>query len=318
MRLGISLLCLVGSSQAQSQLQFGPAPPRTTSLSLVDLLAASQNHTLLLKAFQRARLVPFLNRLNASTLFAPSDDAIKAERASEQAAGFDGRHDAVWTYALADDDGDLGASANGSVVDSSPSNPRHDNLQLALRDTLLYHILNYTLFPAPNSSTNASAPSAVLVASDLPTLEETMYYPSLSSFNKSFPVPPTLPGSPPDDPDPDRPTGEEGLLRGQGQKLRVVRKGKAAEIWVGGDWKGEGGVKAIDGTLGYAKNGALVVLDGILKRPVDLCAFLSLDSSCRGADAALQRSKSERIRAFRRSRLCCPPPCSTTSARQRT
>ncbi|KAL8290110.1 hypothetical protein RQP46_003049 [Phenoliferia psychrophenolica] len=268
--LRLTFLGLVGISQAHSQVHFEDAPVAVTSVSLVDLLAASANHTLLLKAIQRARLVPFLNRLNGSTLFAPSDAAIQAERASETAAaaaGGVGSHDAVWTYALADNNDD--ASDSDDLGRGSPV-PPHDNLQLALRDTLLYHILNYTLFPAPNASTNASAPSAFLALSDLPTLEETMYYPALSSFNKSFPVPPTLPGSPPDDPDPDQPRREEGLLRGEGQRLRVIKKGKAAELWVGGDWRGEGGIKAIDGTLAYAKNGALVVLDGILKRPVDL------------------------------------------------
>ena len=319
----LTLLGLVGFSRAQSQIHFGSAPITTTSLSIVDLLAASQNHTLLLKAIQRARLVPFLNRLNGSTLFAPSDAAIKAERVSEAAAGPKGSHDAVWTYALSNDGGDEAASGGGSdsVVGSAASKRPHDNLQLALRDTLLYHILNYTLFPAPNSSTNASAPNALVATSKLPTLEETMYYPSLSPFNKSFPVPPTLPGSPPDDPDPDRPRSEEGLLRGEGQRLRVVTKGKAAELWVGGDWRGEGGIKAIDGTLAFAKNGALVVLDGVLKRPLDLCASFIISRENTRADGvlcALQRSRSGRIRTCPHLHPCSPPPCSTTSAQQPT
>ncbi|KAK4701225.1 hypothetical protein P7C70_g5009, partial [Phenoliferia sp. Uapishka_3] len=258
--LPASLLCLIVSAGASSQYSLQPSAPSTASLSLVDLLATTGNHTLLIKALQRARLIPFLNRLNGSTLFAPSDDAIREELASEAAVRSVDAHDAaVWTYALGEDADQINAI-------KEDGKRRHDNLQLELRDTLLYHVLNYTYFPTPNPNSSADAFSLL---SDLPTLEETMYYPSLSSFNKSFPNPPTLPGSPPDDPDPDKPKSEEGLLRGEGQKLRVTKIGRK-EIFVGGDWKGEGGIKARKGTLAFAKNGALVVLDGVLKKPVDL------------------------------------------------
>lgn len=274
MRTVFALAVLVGVGRAQQTAFDGS---RTSSVSLVDLLAASPDHALLLKAFQRARLIPFLNRLNGSTLFAPSDAAIKAESTAERTAGL-AATESIWTYALSptgDDDNDPWASFSSSTVPDPLVPPPRDNLQLALRDTLVYHILNYTLFPAPNATLNATTPlDPILSISNLPTLEETLYHPSLSSFNKSFPVPPTLPGSPPDDPDPDKPKAEEGLLRGEGQKVRIVRRGKK-KIWVGVDWKGEDGIPAFDGSLEFAKNGAMVVLDGVLKKPVDLGAFSS-------------------------------------------
>jgi hypothetical protein len=109
-------------------------------------------------------------------------------------------------------------------------------------------------------------------------LQETLLHPSLSPYNKSFPIPPSLPGSPPDDPDPDHPKAEEGLLSGEGQRLRVTRKGASvkggqSQIWIGGDWRGEGGIKAVRDPQ-FATTGALVSVDGVLQKPVDIGSFL--------------------------------------------
>ncbi|GAA5987107.1 hypothetical protein JCM10908_001028 [Rhodotorula pacifica] len=231
-----------------------PAPPDTTHL--VDLLSASPDHKLLLAAFQRARLIPTLNRLNGSTLFAPTDEAIRRER--------DG--DSVWaTVAHLEDQG--GPSAG--------EREQHDNLQLALRDTLLYHVLNYTIIPAPsNNSSNSTLPAPHKpLPLDIPTLHETLYYPSLVPYNKSFPAPPTLPGTEPDRPDPDAPTDRpEGLLHGEGQRLRVIRRNQSgkneSEYWVGVDWKGEGGTLAAKPK--FAVNGVLLSMDAVLHKPEDL------------------------------------------------
>ncbi|KAF8755931.1 hypothetical protein RHS01_04861 [Rhizoctonia solani] len=45
--------------------------------TIIDVLSADEDYTLLLKALQRARLVPTLNRINGSTLFAPTNAAIE-------------------------------------------------------------------------------------------------------------------------------------------------------------------------------------------------------------------------------------------------
>ncbi|KPV77563.1 uncharacterized protein RHOBADRAFT_5402, partial [Rhodotorula graminis WP1] len=224
-------------------------PPPDTS-RLVDLLARSDEHQLLLGAFQRARLIPTLNRLNGPTLWAPNDRAIQRARDDERRRG------------LLDDGG----------------GDSHDNLQLALRDTLLYHLVNRTLVPPPPSNgTNSTEPAPKPLPLDATTLHETLYFPSLFPYNRSFPAPPSLPGTEPDEPDPDAPEDRpEGLLHEEGQRLRVVRRvddKKRDEYWVGVDWKGAGGVRSA-GPPKFARNGVLVPIDGVLTRPDDLATII--------------------------------------------
>lgn len=95
--------------------------------TLVDVLSADKDYTLLLKALQRARLVPTLNRINGSTLFAPTNDAIK--RYTE-------RHpNSAWAALLEDKEG---------------------NPHIALREHLFYHLLNYTATPTTSDSLPAA------------------------------------------------------------------------------------------------------------------------------------------------------------------
>ncbi|KAM0788877.1 hypothetical protein ACM66B_002961 [Microbotryomycetes sp. NB124-2] len=243
---------------------------RAASVKLVDLLSASTNHTLLLSAFQRARLIPTLNRLNGSTLWAPTDEAIQREADNERKSST--LEPRVWSL-IVDEHG----------VDTDKHTP--DNLQLALRDTLLYHVINYTLFDAPKHSNDSSSGDTDGSASFLkhgqlplsvPTLQETLYHPSLSPFNKSFPAPPSLPGSPPDHGDPDKPHSVEGLLRGQGQRLRVTLQsvnGNTTDVTIGSDAAGQGGANSV-GQVQHAANGALVAIDAVLQKPKDIAALL--------------------------------------------
>ncbi|GAA6046845.1 hypothetical protein JCM3770_005672 [Rhodotorula araucariae] len=247
-----------------------PPPPTPDTSRLVDLLSASPDHQLLLAAFQRARLVPTLNRLNGSTLFAPTDEAIRRERDKERERALSGDEvgAAIWSAVVE-------WTEQGSVERAAVE---HDNLQLALRDTLLYHILNYTIVPPPPSNrTNSTTPQPEPLPLDLPTLHETLYFPSLFPYNRSYPAPPSLPGTEPDRPDPDAPEGRpEGLLHGEGQRVRVMRRqgqGKRDEYWVGVDWKGEGGVRSVD-KLKFARNGALVPLEAVLTKPDDLATII--------------------------------------------
>lgn len=261
-----------------------PAPPPPDTTHLVDLLSASQDHRLLLAAFQRARLIPTLNRLNGSTLFAPTDEAILRERGG----------DSVWAEIAR-------LAADGPEWEEHVE--EHDNLQLALRDTLLYHVLNFTIVSPPESNSTLSAPHMPLPL-DIPTLYETLYYPTLTPYNKSFPAPPTLPGTEPGQPDPDAPTDRpEGLLHGHGQRLRIVRKatGKKAtkkhrdgEIWVGVDWKGQGGTRAAGPQ--FAVNGVLLPIDAVLHKPADLGGYSST-----GGTRCIPLALAERTRTLTRS-----------------
>lgn len=92
--------------------------PTTASTTVVDVLGADPDYVSLLKLLQRSRLIPTLNRLEASTIFAPTNDAVK--RYADK--------DSLWKSILEDD----------SFVVT-------DNIQERLRQQLFYHLLNYTL-----------------------------------------------------------------------------------------------------------------------------------------------------------------------------
>ncbi|KAI6007217.1 carnitine acyl carnitine carrier [Pisolithus albus] len=91
--------------------------PRT----LVDILNRDEDYSLLLSLLQRARLIPTLNKLNGSTLFAPTNDAIKRRSGK----------DSLLQRALEGDELEV-----------------PDNVQEELRQQFFYHLLNYTI-PVP-------------------------------------------------------------------------------------------------------------------------------------------------------------------------
>lgn len=97
--------------------------PTVSSTTLVDLLSADPDYSSLIRLLQRARLIPSLNRLNASSLFAPTNDAIERHASSNP----------LWNIALREDS----------------KSPLKDNVQEELRQQLFYHILNYTLLDLP-------------------------------------------------------------------------------------------------------------------------------------------------------------------------
>ncbi|KAH8120058.1 FAS1 domain-containing protein [Phellopilus nigrolimitatus] len=110
------LLPFVSSSPPQLILN---APPSTQSSTLIDALSADPDYTSLLKLLQKALLVPTINTLNGSTLFAPTNDAID-------------KH-SFWSDSL--------TSLNLTV---------QDNVQQRLRQELLYHLLNYSIPVLPD------------------------------------------------------------------------------------------------------------------------------------------------------------------------
>lgn len=107
-----------------------------------------------------------------------------------------------------------------------------DNQNWALRQHLLYHMLNYTLPPGtfvPDSSGEVTMQTSLL----FPLSQE-----------------PALPPTPPPGP-PWLPRGGEGMLGGHGQRLRLVRGGSdigGERGKVGVDRDGKGGVEVWDGS----------------------------------------------------------------------
>jgi solute carrier family 25 carnitine/acylcarnitine transporter 20/29 len=119
----LTLLALI-SSTSTSQIPWH-SQPGTQSVTLLDLLNADEDYTLLLSLLQRARLIPTLNKLNGSTLFAPTNDAVKRHSSKNS----------LWQNLLMDTD---------SLVP--------DNVQGQLRQQLFYHLLNYSVNELPEDS----------------------------------------------------------------------------------------------------------------------------------------------------------------------
>ncbi|TFK83664.1 FAS1 domain-containing protein [Polyporus arcularius HHB13444] len=111
---------------APAQLPLHQLAPTTQSFTLLDALYKDPEYESLIKLLQRAKLIPTFNKLNGSTFFAPTNDAVKHH------ASFN----LLWQEALNDDTHDL-----------------QDNLQLRLRQQLFYHLFNYTVRVLPTEQT---------------------------------------------------------------------------------------------------------------------------------------------------------------------
>jgi len=110
-----SLLCcllpLAAAYPSQHAILTSPAPHPVTT-TLVDLLSADKDFSLFIRLLQRARLIPTLNKLKNATLFAPTNDAVRAHELMQ-------------------------------FLDAQEV--QRDNLQYRLRERLFYHMLNYSL-----------------------------------------------------------------------------------------------------------------------------------------------------------------------------
>lgn len=121
--LPAAVLILLFASPALSSLQRPLA--NTLSTTLVDVLSNDPNYTSLLRLLQRARLIPTLNKLNGSTLFAPTNDAVRHYLSEND----------LWRSVFRDDYLVL-----------------NDNVQEQLRQQLFYHLLNYTVPELPKDN----------------------------------------------------------------------------------------------------------------------------------------------------------------------
>lgn len=110
-------ICGVSSSQLPWH-----ASPANKPRTLVEVLNRDEDYSLLLSLLQRTLLIPTLNKLNGSTFFAPTNDAIK--RRSEK--------DSLLQRVLEGDELKV-----------------PDNVQEELRQQLFYHLLNYTIQVPP-------------------------------------------------------------------------------------------------------------------------------------------------------------------------
>ncbi|KAF8642025.1 hypothetical protein AX16_009746 [Volvariella volvacea WC 439] len=115
--------CTTASSLGTIQAPWQAPHDHTESTTLVDALSADPDYTSLIHLLQRARLIPTLNRLNGSTLFAPTNDAIKKQASV----------DPLW----------------GRLLEEDAATPLADNVQEKLRQQLFYHLLNHTISQFP-------------------------------------------------------------------------------------------------------------------------------------------------------------------------
>lgn len=179
--------------------------------------------------------MPLLAHINSSTVFAPTDKAW-----------------AEWSEKHRPDQSDELAhgwlSSSGLdpwISDVVEEGENFDNQNWALRQHLLYHMLNYTLPPDALIARNGTNI----------TTETTLLFP-LAEEPEQTPLPPPGP--------PWLPRGGEGLLSGHGQRLRLARggseqggdRGKIGVNWLGEEgfaiWDGSGWMEKGNGTLtGY-------------------------------------------------------------------
>ncbi|CAH7687824.1 hypothetical protein PPACK8108_LOCUS22669 [Phakopsora pachyrhizi] len=109
--------------------------PSTQSVSLIDILSNSTQHTKLLLLIQRSRLIPTINLLKNSTLLAPTDDAID-------------RYLGNLPPTLDPSPLSINPELDDSLIYRSD-----DNLMSHSRQTILYHLLNLSLSLSSISST---------------------------------------------------------------------------------------------------------------------------------------------------------------------
>ncbi|KAI7967087.1 hypothetical protein MJO29_000364, partial [Puccinia striiformis f. sp. tritici] len=176
----------------EQQQQTFAIEPQTTTL--IDLLSKSEEHSKLLQLIQITRLVPLINSLTQATLFAPTNQALDS------------------------------SELVGKL--------QQDNQQLELRQTLLYHLLNFTL---PDSIPTESTQSLDSLLFPVP-------------FNADQEVP---------------------LLGHQPQKLRIIQRDLTR--FIGVNARGQGGISLPDSSeFQNATNGIMIPIQSILSLPPSL------------------------------------------------
>lgn len=205
-KLFLTIFTITTSLAKQITFKQPTTTATTTNTTLIDLLANSTQHDKLLHLIQIARLVPTINSLNNATLFAPTNTAI-----------------------------------DQSQILSKYLQLQQDNLQLELRQTLLYHLLNRTL---PHHS----------FPTDSPQLIDTLL----------FPLPP------------DHSSTDDHLLgKNQPQKLRIVSRDQLR--YIGVDPRGQAGIPLppSEQFQNATNGGILIPIQSILTPPPSIKTLIS-------------------------------------------
>lgn len=225
-----------------SSLSYGSQFPlssnvHTTSTTLVDLLSADPDYLQLLRLLQRTRLIPTLNRLNGTTFFAPTNDAVKRY--------------SLWDDFLAIPDDHPSFSNEYEPIGSSV-----DNINEKVRQTLLYHILNYTL------------PSFPPQESEIATYN-TLHFPRIPVSPPSKHPPPAPPWIP----------VPGGSLNNESQRLRAALRSSSSSssfeptAYINVDAWGEGGTPVVKPAV-QGTDCLLVGINDVLEPPPSLAAIL--------------------------------------------
>lgn len=205
-------------------IEKGGDPLESFSETIVSTLSSSRQHTTFLKLLQRSKCIPLLAHINSSTVFAPTDQAW-TEWANTHRPEREGMLSFGWL-------GQAGLEPWVSTFEVEDEGHDFDNQNWALRQHLLYHMLNYTLPAEAFVSGNGTNI----------TTETTLLFP-MAEEPEHTPVPPPGP--------PWLPRGGEGLLSGHGQRIRLARAGSEEgqeRGMIGVDWTGKNGVSVWDGS----------------------------------------------------------------------
>lgn len=263
------------------------APSSPPLPNLIDVLVHSPNHSILVRLFQRTRLIPTLINLmefgdgRGLTIFAPTDDAIRRKVQMDTQKRQDVRSTpmveaeyvehfqnprSIWEWAIhlieekdAPDQDTHDLIAPVWTADKT----RLGNVNALLRQQLLYHMVNHTLLlnMTKDAVLMCSEGSADSVTSrPHPLMLSTLHLPSRRLLHE-----PTRPG-----PIPQPPGAEDhgALLGGEGQKVRLTCNGEKLAS-VGVDSRGHGGAQILDVNRSSTK-GIVISIDGILELPPDL------------------------------------------------
>ncbi|WVF65719.1 hypothetical protein IAT40_000450 [Kwoniella sp. CBS 6097] len=239
------------TQQVPSQSGYDPINISNEDISIqaetiVSTLSLSVNHTITLHLLQRAKCIPLLAHIGNATFFAPTDQAWTNWADKHRPLDFESRDEQMLASGWLGSGGLEDWLKDEAVVlqarveqgaDEEDERRMMDNQNWALRQHLLYHMLNYTLSPSAFLASDASNV----------TIQTTLLYPLAQE--------PELPPTPEPGP-PWLPRGGEGLLHGYGQRLRIAAVGsnEGGETGkIGADWNGEGGASVWDGKGWEAK-----------------------------------------------------------------